>query len=287
MFMKLKLTQRIAINYYKAKIKAISILSRKKAAEKAFEIFCTPFSGKPKRKEPPIFHHAEKIFCTVENKKLTGWQWIPKNNNGKKILIAHGFDSCSYKFDNYIQPLTQQGYTVIAFDAPAHGLSEGKTINALQYKNAIIEIDKQFGNIYCIIAHSLGALAASLAAEKMPLLQKIIFIAPATETQRAIDNFFKFVPLGNEVKADIEQLITSFENKPLSYYSVSSSIKQIHIPVLWVHDTKDWICPIEDVKPVQELNLSNVQFYFTEGYGHNKIYRTEKVMNVVEEFINH
>ncbi|HMZ47086.1 MAG TPA: hypothetical protein PLU36_09805, partial [Chitinophagaceae bacterium] len=61
--MKLKLSQRIAISYYRAKIKTISLLSKKLAAEKALTIFCTPFSGKPKRAIPHLFHQAEKLVC--------------------------------------------------------------------------------------------------------------------------------------------------------------------------------------------------------------------------------
>jgi pimeloyl-ACP methyl ester carboxylesterase len=283
--MKLKLSQRIAISYYKTKIKTIGLISKKLAAQKALTLFCTPFSGKPKRKESPIFRTAKKIVCNYNKLKLIGWQWTPKNNNDKKILIAHGFDSCSYKFDKLIQTLLQNGFTVIAFDAPAHGLSDGKTTHALDYKNAILEINQQYGEFYCIMGHSLGGLAASLAAEEMPILQKLILIAPATETQRAIDNFFKYVPLGNDIKMEIEKIIFNLEQKPVSYYAVSRSIQQITTSVLWIHDKKDWICPYEDVAPIESLKLNHINFYITSGLGHNKIYRNDKALSHIIQFL--
>ncbi|MBX2931260.1 MAG: alpha/beta fold hydrolase [Chitinophagaceae bacterium] len=284
--MKLKLAQRIAISYYKTKIKAISLLSKKLAAEKAFELFCTPYSGKPKRKEPPIFHYAEKVSCNIKNLTITGWKWTPKNNNGKKILIAHGFDSCSYKFDNYVQPLMQEGFIVFAFDAPAHGLSGGKTADAWLYRNTIIEIDKQFEHFYCIIGHSFGGLSASLAAEIMPQLQKLILIAPATETQRAIDNFFKIVTFGDDIKAELEKIIVAINQQPISYYSVTRSIQHIKANILWVHDKNDWICPFEDVQPAINLQLRNTEFYITKGLGHNKIYRNKDVVRYIVHFLH-
>jgi pimeloyl-ACP methyl ester carboxylesterase len=286
MLMKLKLAQRIAISYYKTKIKAISFLSKKMAAEKAFELFCTPYSGKPKRKAPPIFHNAAKISCTINQLTIRGWMWTPKTANGKKILIAHGFDSCSYKFDNYIQPLLQEGFTVYAFDAPAHGISDGKTADAWLYRNSILEIDKELGSFYCIIAHSLGGLSASLAAEVMPMLNKLILIAPATETQRAIDNFFKIVPLGNEIKSDIEKTIIAINHQPISYYSVTRCVQNITAKILWVHDKRDWICPYDDVQPAINLNLSNTEFFITQGLGHNKIYRNKTVVERIIQFLN-
>ncbi|MCZ2223195.1 MAG: alpha/beta fold hydrolase [Chitinophagales bacterium] len=284
--MKLKLSQRIAISYYKTKIKTISILSKKIAAEKTFKLFCTPYSGKPKRKEPLIFKQAEKISFFIEKLIVRGWQWTPKNNNGKKVLIVHGFDSCSYKFEHFIKLLIQESFIVIAFDAPAHGISEGKTLDAWLYRNTIIEIEKKFGHLYCIIAHSLGGLSTSLATEQIPQLPKIILISPATETQRAIDNFFSIVKFGNEIKHELVRLIESINQLPISYYSVKRSIQKINAKVLWIHDKKDWICPYEDVEPVINLKLPNVEFYITQGLGHNKIYRNKEVLKRVITFLN-
>ena len=68
--MKLKLKQKIAIQLYKTKFKAISLISNKKAAESLFKLFCTPYSGKPKRSEPPFFKKAKNIEIVFEVLKL-------------------------------------------------------------------------------------------------------------------------------------------------------------------------------------------------------------------------
>ncbi len=283
--MKMKLAQRIAIGYYKTKIKTIALVSKRKAAEKVFELFCTPYSGKPKREAPAIFHHAEKIIFNLEGTTIRGWRWQSQHPNGKKFLIVHGFDSYSYRFEKYIQPLNRAGFEVLAFDAPGHGISDGKTINVLVYKQTILAIEKQFGNLFAIMAHSLGAMAAALATEEIATLQKLVLIAPATETRRAIDNFFTFFPIGDDIKEEMEKLIVELRGYPISYYSVSRSIKNIHIPVLWLHDEDDWICTYEDVKPVQQFNLPNVAFFITKGLGHSRIYRDSKVSKKIIEFI--
>ena len=57
----------------------------------------------------------------------------------KKFLILHGFESSAFNFDRYIKPMIKLGYEVVAMDAPAHGKSEGKTINLLDY----IEYDRR------------------------------------------------------------------------------------------------------------------------------------------------
>lgn len=287
--MKMKLAQRIAIGYYKAKFNTLSLLSKRTAAKSAFKLFCTPYSGKPKRKIPPIFHRAEKLRFVHHGLHLHGWKWKPEQWNGKRILIVHGFDSCSYKFDRYIVPLNREGYEVVAFDAPGHGISAGRTVNALVYSEAILKAEEMFGSFYGVMAHSFGGLATALAFEQLPDLQKrkLVLIAPSTETTTAIDNFLSFLQLPNHLKDSFNELIKEIANKPAEFFSVKRAIQNIQAPVLWVHDEEDWVCPYKDVKPVQELQLPNVEFFITKGLGHSGIYKQNNVFRKIMEFFKH
>lgn len=285
--MKLKLKQKIAIRLYKTKFKAISLISNKLAAKNLFKLFCTPYSGKPKRKQPPFFKKAKTIDIVFEKLTVRGWQWIPANCNGNKVLVIHGFDSCSYKSEPIINKLYLSGYEVLAFDAPGHGISDGKTINAKQYSEIISLIDNNFGKMYAFVAHSLGGLAASLAVEKYCKdLPKLVLIAPATETTTAIDNFFKFLKMPLHLKPEIENLIVEMSGQQPSYFSVSRSIKNFENSTLWIHDQNDFICPIADVLPIKKLNLPHIEFYFTKKLGHNLVYRNKEVLNKIIQFLN-
>ncbi len=284
--MKLKLAQRLAISYYKAKFSLLAIFSKRKAAESVFELFCTPYSGKPKRKSPDLFAKAEVLNFKLEGVQLHGWRWKPAQPNGKKILIIHGFDSCSYKFDRYITPLNDKGFEVMAFDAPGHGLSGGKTINVLQYRKAIQYVDETYGKFYGIMAHSLGGLAAVLAFEQLPEQQsrKLVLIAPTTETTTAIDNFFRFMPVNLETQAEFGKLLEEVGQQSVSYYSSSRAVHNITAPILWVHDEEDLICPYCDTIPVQDKQLTHVEFFITKGLGHSGIYRNDKVFEGIVDF---
>ncbi len=284
--MKLKLKQKIAIQLYKTKLKAISLVSNKKAAESLFKLFCTPYSGKPKRKEPPFFKKASSVNITYKNLTIRGWQWIPLQCNGNKVLVIHGFDSCSYKSESIINKLYLSGYEILAFDAPGHGISDGKTTNAKEFSECIIEIDKKFGTLYAIVAHSFGGMAAALATENyLHQLQRLVLIAPATETRRAIDSFFEFLKMPLKFKPAFDNIIETLSGKDVSYFSVARSVENITTKTLWIHDKKDFICPIEDVIPVQEKNLPNVQFHITSGLGHNAIYRNQNVLQKIAFFL--
>ncbi len=184
----MKLTQRLALSYVRAKFKLLSSISKKKAAEKAFELFCTP-QHRNKKPLPKIFDQSEKLDIKIDDLNIQGWRW--NHPAEKKVLIIHGFESSVVNFEKYIKPLIAKGYEVLAFDAPAHGRSDGKQINAPLYKRTIREIDKRYGPIHSYMAHSFGGLAVCLALEEISHTSdyRLALIAPATEKTSAIDSF--------------------------------------------------------------------------------------------------
>jgi len=201
----MKLSQRLAIGYIQTKFKLISAISKRKAAEKAFVIFGTPFM-KSVRKAP--LKNAEIIHFHLDGKKMNGYRW--NYPQPKKALILHGFGSAAHKFEDYALLLIEKGFEVLAFDAPAHGDSEGDTTNAIEYSEMIKEVMSTFGPIDNFIAHSFGGISLSLVLEqvKHDAQTKIVFIAPATETTTAVDGAFKMLKLKNEtVRNEFEKII--------------------------------------------------------------------------------
>ncbi len=280
----MSLAQKLAIGYYRTKFKLLSSVSKRKTAEIAFELFSTP-QLRHKQILPKVFNQAEKLELKIEGETAKGYRW--NKDGGRKILIAHGFNSTVAKFDRYVVPLIKKGYEVIAFDAPAHGKSTGKTINAVLYKDMILEIEKQYGKIESFIAHSFGGLAVTLALEEINHNNqyKVVLIAPATESKSAIDFFFSFMKLDDGVRKEFDNYIFEMRGKPSEWYSVSRAIKNITASVLWCHDADDDLTPWNDAKKVQEKNYRNIRFIVTNGLGHRKIYRDIKVSKAIIDFL--
>ncbi len=276
------------IGYYKTKLKTIGLVSPRKAAEAAYEIFCTPYGRKGKNKMPPLFEKAEPLSFTADRIEIRGFRFVSPKPNGKKIVIAHGFSSYSYKFEKYITPLTKEGFEVLTFDAPAHGISGGKLINAAIYRDILIKIEKLYGPIYGIMGHSLGGISAALAFETFSHQEdrKLVLIAPATETETTIGDFFKVLPVDEKVKEAFINMITEIAGNPVSYFSVSRVVKKTSGSVLWVHDKQDPICPYKDVKPLLSLDLPHVRFLITEHLGHSKVYKDTAVSTQIIQFFN-
>ncbi len=288
-YMKMKFRQRIALHYYRTKINTIGLVSPEKAAVLAFDLFSNPFSSKAKNVAPAIFHKAIPLSIQLNQLIINGYQWKAHHPESKKILIVHGFGSNVYKFDNYVIALLKEGFEVLAFNAPGHGNSQGKRINALLYRDMILAVNNQFGPLYGIIAHSLGGLATSLAMEQITHNQpaKIVLIAPATETKTAIAHFFSIVKVDAKIITAFYELIESLAKQPITYFSVARIVRKAHFNTLWVHDEEDNICSFEDVRPLLAENISKLEFFITKGLGHNKIYKTNLTKDKVVHFFIH
>lgn len=280
----MKLKETIAVGYLRINLRLLSLVSKKCAAKKALRLFCTPLN-KSKKKLSALFNTAEKLHFYLDKKLVTGYRWnFPRS---KKFLVVHGFQSAAKNFEKYITLMISKNYEVLAFDAPAHGESEGTRINVLEYSRFIKEICTRYGPIETFMAHSFGGLAISLALEDIIHTDKtrLVLIAPATETSTAVDLLFNFLKLKDNLRTDFENLIISMGGVTVQWLSVSRAIKNIRARILWIHDEDDDITPLKDVQPLIQSGYSNIQFMITKGFGHRRIYHEKEVIEAVTTFL--
>jgi len=281
-------SERIYLQYLRTKFKTISKVAPATAGRMAFDLFCTPYPKYKKRKAPAIFHHATKRTVVLsDNTKIQGFEWLPNKPNDETVLIAHGYASFAYKFEHYIAPLLKMGYRVLAFDAPAHGQSEGKHIHVVVYQEAIQKIMEQAGPVHHFIGHSLGALTLSMIAEQVDQTEarKFVLIAPATKTTTTFANFFKMMHLNEATINAFMQYVTSRTSHTVDYFAADRALANYQGPVLWVHDERDLVCPYEDIILFKENAPTNIKFLITNGLGHNIVYKTAEVIGQIMAFL--
>lgn len=283
-FCHMKWSQRIALGYIRTRIRLLSVVSRKWAARSAFRLFCTP-QRRNRKPLPPLFVEAERLTFLVDGIRVRGWRW---NHPGtRKALILHGFESSAVNFERYVRPLIRKGLEVLAFDAPAHGRSEGRIVNAPLYKKMILGIVQRYGPISSYMAHSFGGLSLALALEELPHLEtdRVALIAPAAETTTAIDGFFRFLRFGPALRSAFDQLIRDRSGVGPEWFSIRRTLPGIRAHILWVHDERDDVTPVRDALRVKEDAFPNVSFLLTQGLGHRRIYRDNNVTRRIVEFM--
>ncbi len=280
----MKLGQKIAIGFIRLRLTLLAAVSKKAAAQKAFDLFCTPM-----RKTPPsllpLFTGAEPLRLEVEGIMANGFRW---NKGGSpRVQVVHGFESASANFEVYIKAFIDKGYEVLAFDAPAHGVTGGKYITLPLYIDTLTAAYRQYGPVQLFLAHSFGGLALVHFLETLPpgINYRLALVAPATEAVTAIDSFFRLLRIDAQVRAPFDRLIEQAGKVAPTHFSIPRAIANIKMPVLWVHDREDSITPLADVQPVIDKQYPNVRFLLTEGLGHRRVYRDSGVVKAVTEFL--
>ncbi len=281
----MKVQKNLAIGFIRAKLNLLSVVSKRRSGEEAFRLFCTPLS-RYSGKEAAIFLQGEKLQFELAGNTIRGYRC--NHPQPKKVLLLHGFSSTCHKFDTYAISLIEKGYEVLAFDAPAHGFSEGSTVNAVDYSEMIKKVCSLYGPIQAFISHSFGGIAVCLAMEEMAhdSSTRLVLIAPATETSTAIDGAFAMLGISSKhIRQSMEEVIFKLSGKTADWFSVRRALKNIKASVLWVHDEDDLVTPIADALKVQGDGPAHVQFLITKGLGHQKIYRNPTVKKSILEFL--
>ncbi len=274
---------KLALGYIRTKLNILLAISEKKAGEELFRLFCTPFV-KAKAGSYEAFANYEKLSFTLNGNMVKGFRC--NHEASKTALILHGFSSCIHNFSDYIMPLIDKGYSVLAFDAPAHGLSDGKTINAVEYSQMIKHVIKEYGPVHALIGHSFGGLAAALALEDDETERQVVLIAPATETTTAIEGALKLLSLDKpRFREALERKIESFSGKKAEWFSIRRAVGNIKGKILWLHDESDMITPFRDVLRVKQDDHPHINFHFTKGLGHRRIYRDPAVRQQIMNFL--
>jgi pimeloyl-ACP methyl ester carboxylesterase len=115
---------------------------------------------------------------------------------------------------------------------------------------------------------------------------RLALIAPATESTSSIARFFRILRVRDKkVKEEFNKLIIEMSGHPASWFSVARAMPYIKARVIWVHDEDDNVTPLADALKVKEKNYPNIKFVITKGLGHNQVYRDEKIVKAIIDFL--
>lgn len=289
----MNLKQKLAIRYVRAELNILSLVDARKAAIKAFRLFCTP-QKKTTGKYPDIFSAGERLAFRLEGHTVRGHRWAPYSDSltpdpipPKKVLIAHGFESSSRSFDAYIAALLKEGYEVFAFDASGHGRSGGKRILLSDYARMLRFIEQNYGPFHAWIGHSLGGLALVLALEDLPVdpHARLVLLAPAVQLTSAVETFAGVLGLAPAVVQEMNRYVEEIGGHPFSWYSLRRAIGQVQAAILYCQDEDDLITPVAEARGVEQDGHANIKFLFTSGLGHRNIYKAQEMLDQVIAFL--
>jgi pimeloyl-ACP methyl ester carboxylesterase len=175
-------------------INILSFLFPKKAISIAFDLFSQPKKGRLSSDKLPNFaQKAEIDTFTFKGQRFKSYIW---KGNETVVLLAHGWESNSLRWEKLFPYLQERGCTIVAVDGPAHGLSSGNTFDIPKYA-AFINIVAQKYNPQFLIGHSLGGISCLFYQYfyKNNTVKKIVILGSPCDFKLILENYFNFLSL--------------------------------------------------------------------------------------------
>ncbi|HEY9389877.1 MAG TPA: alpha/beta hydrolase [Mycobacteriales bacterium] len=213
-----------------------------------------------------------------------GYLW--GDGEGPTALLVHGWGADSSSMHSLVRPLRELGFTVAAFDAPAHGINPGTTATMTQYTAAVAAVLRTLGTVRVMVAHSLGSVAAvSGATEAGTDLDCVAMIAPTCTLSGVLE---RWAPTDMWVtRPVVERIYRELHERngvPVSHWDVRTRGGGITCPILAMHDPHDPLVPYGDAEAIATA-LPDVRLVPAPGRGHLAILMAPEVKDEVSAFV--
>ena len=261
----------------------LSYIHLEKAKSKAYQLFSQPRKGKIKTGKIPETLQSASLECFQYNsEKFQTYIW---HGNEEIILLVHGWESNSSRWKKLLHHLKPMGKTIIAIDAPAHGLSEGKEFNAPKYAEFINVLTQKY-QPKIVIGHSIGGAAIAFYLNKYqnPVINKVVLLGAPSDFKIISDNFVSLLSLNNKLKTQLENYYLEKFNIPIDDFSGHKFAQNFTQKALIAHDTEDKVVLIAESRKYLST-WKNIIYIETEGLGHSmhnaKLY--QKIVAFIHE----
>jgi pimeloyl-ACP methyl ester carboxylesterase len=247
----------------------------------AARLFCTPPRPRLTDRAREVLATAEPFALRAMGERVAAWKW----GSGPVVYLSHGWGGRGGNLAAaFVEPLTAAGFTVVAFDAPGHGASGGRTSSMLHLAAALRAAVERFGPAHALVAHSLGGTAAAFALQRGVEARRAVLVGPAADPQRYIDGFFRWLGIAPALAARVKE---GFERRlgfAWGELAVPGYAPRMRTPLLVVHDRDDAEVPWRDGAAIAAA-WPGARLVTTTGLGHRVILRDPGVVRETVEFV--
>lgn len=251
------------------------------ASRIATELFLRPRRHQRPERERQALASAEPFEVPVGvSEVVRAWRW---GSAARTVLLVHGWEGRGAQLAAMIPALSAAGFSIVTFDAPAHGASPGSRSSLPQFTWSLRCVAAMVSP-EAIIAHSFGCAATTLALRDGLPLARAVFIAPPLEPSDYIQRFAGIVGINAAVARQVSLRIERRFLRKWSDYSLARTAPTMTTPLLVVHDRSDQETFWHEGKALADT-WSGATLLTTTGLGHRRILRDPGVIEAVTQFV--
>ena len=246
------------------------------------------FTGRPKPWVAEFWAGADQRFeVDVQGEALPVHSW----GEGPPVVFMHGWSGSGTQFRQFIPPLVASGLRAITFDAPAHGSNPGRQSDLPRFSRSLQAIAREVGPFHGLVAHSLGAMAATHALHDGLPGGRIVLIAPHLEVQKMFETYSELLNMRprlaqrfhDKIGERMRDLLDGID--PWTSLTPQRLLTEPTPTGLLIHDHED---PEISTRQFDEMAAlwQGAGRYETRGLGHNRILKDDAVINTTIEYLH-
>jgi pimeloyl-ACP methyl ester carboxylesterase len=250
------------------------------AARWAETIFCTPPRNEPRTGEETFLASGRRFTVQVDGRELAAWEW----GAGPTVVLVHGWGSRAGRFGALTQALGEGGFRVVAYDAPAHGRSTGRSSSLPEFARALRAVADAVGPVHGLVGHSLGGAAAILALRDGLRAERIVLLAAPADVTRFSTAFADHLRLPAGTRAVMRRNLETRLQVRWDELHLPTIARSLTAAALLLHDRGD-----EDVPYVQGEEIAaawpGARLIATTGLGHRGLLRDRDTVREMVAFL--
>jgi pimeloyl-ACP methyl ester carboxylesterase len=253
-----------SIGFY---LNCLSYINADKAKNIAYKLFSHPRKGKLKNEKlPKTLQSAYQETFEYKNEKFKTYRW---QGDDQIILLVHGWESNASRWKKLLPYLKPLGKTIIAIDAPAHGLSEGSEFNAPKYAEFINIVSQRY-QPKILIGHSIGgaAIAFYLNKFKTPFVEKVILLGSPSDFKIISNDFVKLLSLNTKLKNRLEAYYQEKFDIHIDDFAGHKFAENFTQKAFIAHDNDDTVVLVNEGRKYAKA-WKNAIYIETKGLGHS------------------
>lgn len=269
-------------------LNAVSKLNSEWAAEQLSRLWFRVFKRKSQAWVQQFWSQADAcVEVSLSDKNIPVYLW---GNKGPLVVFMHGWSGSGTQFRYFIPLMLQAGFRVAVFDAPGHGQNTGKHSHLLEFCDSLVAIQNQIGPVHCVVAHSLGAMAATLATHRGLHVNQLVLLAPHLDVEEMFQSYSSRLNLRKGLVKRFKRKVGEKMAEILQWDNVwdllqpEMLIQGQQIDGLLVFDKHDEEVSLNHFEHIQSL-WKVAESLRTEELGHVRLLKDTVVIQTVVEYL--
>lgn len=254
--------------------------SPRHAVDRAIRMSLTPPRQAFSDAEFALLEQASPLAVHSASGRLQAWRWGRVADPA--VVLVHGWGGRGTQLGAFVAPLLARGFSVVAYDAPGHGMSGRGESSLPQFLQALDAMLDHLGPVHAMVGHSVGGAVTAMALARRAAAERAVLIAPPASLSDSMHRIAKALAWPEELHARMRRRIE--QRFGMNWDEFEAENSRGAQPLLVIHDSQDRDVPLREGRR-HERNWPRGRLLETRGLGHRRILAAPLVIQAVADFI--